>query len=223
MARINVLLIDDVPELGLAGEVYTVAGGYARNYLMPRGMAIIATKGAMKQAEEIRQAGVRRRAQMRAGAEAQAQVIEGKRLLFQANAGDNDRLYGSVTASDIAEQLEEMVGFEIDRRKIILGSALRDLGIYDLVIRVMPEVDANFHVAVVREGEGWADAEARIQARIEAEEAEAKIQADSAAAIAAEEAAAAAEAAGDVEGAAEAEVEAEEIAAEIEEEVADEE
>ncbi len=223
MARINVLLIDDVPELGLAGEVYTVAGGYARNYLMPRGMAIIATKGAMKQAEEIRQAGVRRRAQMRAGAEAQAQVIEGKRLLFQANAGDNDRLYGSVTASDIAEQLEELVGFEIDRRKIILGSALRDLGIYDLVIRIMPEVDATFHAAVVREGEGWADAEARIQARIEAEEAEAKIQADSAAAIAAEEAAAAAEAAGDEADAVVAEVEAEAIAAEIAEEVADEE
>ena len=88
MARVKVLLIDDVPNLGLAGEVYTVAGGYARNYLMPRGMAIIASKGAMKQAEEIRQAGIRRRAQMRAGAEAQAQVISGKRLIFEANAGD---------------------------------------------------------------------------------------------------------------------------------------
>jgi large subunit ribosomal protein L9 len=202
MARVKVLLIDDVPELGLAGEVYTVAGGFARNYLMPRGMAIIATKGAMKQAEEIRQAGIRRRAQMRAGAEAQAQVIEGKKLLFEANAGENDRLYGSVTASDIAERLEEVVGFEIDRRKIQLGAALRDLGIHDLMIRIMPEVEANFQVAVVREGETWADAEARLKAKAEAAEAEAKAKAEAAAAVA-EEAVAAeaavAEAAADAE------------------------
>ncbi|MCB0047100.1 MAG: 50S ribosomal protein L9 [Caldilineaceae bacterium] len=177
MARVKVLLIDDVPNLGLAGEVYTVAGGYARNYLMPRGMAIIASKGAMKQAEEIRQAGIRRRAQMRAGAEAQAQVISGKRLIFEANAGDNDRLYGSITSSDIAERLEQMVGFEVDRRKILLGAALRDLGIHDVTIRIMPEVDADFRVAVVREGESWSDAEALMQAKAEAAaaaEAEAK-------------------------------------------------
>jgi large subunit ribosomal protein L9 len=192
MARVKVLLIDDVPELGLAGEVYTVAGGFARNYLMPRGMAIIATKGAMKQAEEIRQAGIRRRAKMRAGAEAQAQVIAGKKLLFEANAGDNDRLYGSVTASDIAEKLEEVVGFEIDRRKIQLGAALRDLGIHDLMIRIMPEVESNFQVAVVREGETWADAEARVKAKAEAAEAEAKAKAEADATVAAEEAAAAA-------------------------------
>ena len=192
MARVKVLLIDDVPELGLAGEVYTVSGGFARNYLMPRGMAIIATKGAMKQAEEIRQAGIRRRAKMRAGAEAQAQVIAGKKLLFEANAGDNDRLYGSVTASDIAEKLEEVVGFEIDRRKIQLGAALRDLGIHDLMIRIMPEVESNFQVAVVREGETWADAEARVKAKAEAAEAEAKAKAEADATVAAEEAAAAA-------------------------------
>lgn len=170
MARVNVLLTQDVPELGLAGEIYAVAGGYARNYLMPRGYAILATKGAQKQADDIKQAGIRRRAQMRASAEAQAQVISGRRLLFMANAGENDRLYGSVTATDIAEQLEEQVGFEIDRRKLLLGQSLRDLGIYDLVVRLMPEVDATFQVAVVREEETWADAEARVQAKVEAEE-----------------------------------------------------
>jgi large subunit ribosomal protein L9 len=170
MARIKVLLMEDVPELGLAGDIFTVAGGYARNYLMPRGMAILATKGAIKQAEDIRQAGIRRRAKMRESAEAQAQIIENVKLLFEANAGENGRLYGSVTASDIAEKLGEAVGFEIDRRKIALGSSLRDLGVYDLELRLMPEVSAMFKVAVVREGETWDDANAREAAKNEAEE-----------------------------------------------------
>ena len=164
MARVKVLLLQDVPQLGLAGDIYAVAGGYARNYLIPRQYAILASKGALKQADEIRQAGIRRRAQMRADAEAQASVINGKRLLFQANAGEGGRLYGSVTAADIAEQLEEQVGFEIDRRRLMLGQSLRDLGIYDVELRLMPEVSGEFQVAVVREEETWADAEARVAA-----------------------------------------------------------
>jgi large subunit ribosomal protein L9 len=182
MARIKVLLMEDVPELGLAGDIFTVAGGYARNYLMPRGMAILATKGAIKQAEDIRQAGIRRRAKMRESAEAQAQIIENVKLLFEANAGENGRLYGSVTASDIAEKLGEAVGFEIDRRKIALGSSLRDLGVYDLELRLMPEVSAMFKVAVVREGETWDDANAREAAKNEAEEQTRAAEAEAAAA-----------------------------------------
>ena len=88
MARMNVLLIEDVPTLGDAGDIMAVAGGYGRNYLIPRGYAILATKGAMKQAEEVRQAGLRKRATERANAEAQAEVISGQRLLFHARAGE---------------------------------------------------------------------------------------------------------------------------------------
>lgn len=161
MARMKVLLLKDVPELGNAGEIYAVAGGYARNYLMPRGLAVLATKGAMKQAEEIKEAALRARARERANAEAQAQMIEGKRLLFSANAGENDRLYGSVTAAEIAEKLSEQVGFEVDRRRIELEHPIRDLGIYDLSLRLMTDVYGKFQVAVVREGEGWSEAEAR--------------------------------------------------------------
>ena len=161
MSRMKVLLLKDVPELGDAGEIYAVAGGYARNYLMPRGMAVLATKGAMKQADEIKQAGLRARARERANAEAQAQVIGGKRLLFAANAGENDRLYGSVTTSEIAEKLGEAVGFEIDRRRIELEHPIRDLGIHELSIRMMADVYAKFQVVVVRDGEGWSEAEAR--------------------------------------------------------------
>ncbi len=165
MARMKVLLTEDIPSLGLAGEVHSVARGYARNYLIPRREAIVATKGALKQAEEIRQAAVRRRAQELSNAEAQAQVLNGQQLLFEVRAGENDRLYGSITTSDMAEQLTEAVEFEVDRRRIMLGASIRDLGLYDLTIRLMPEVEASFAVAVVREGETWADAEQREEDR----------------------------------------------------------
>lgn len=161
MSRIKVLLIQDVQNLGNAGEVYRVAGGYARNFLMPRGMAVLATAGAMKQADEVKQSGIRRRAQEKANAEAQATVIRGKKLLFHANAGDNDRLYGSVTAADIAERLAAEVGFEVDRRKIVMDGALRELGKYALELRLMSDVLAPFVVGVGREGEGWAEVDAR--------------------------------------------------------------
>ncbi len=168
MARMKVLLTRDVADLGHAGEVYSVAAGYARNFLMPRGYAVLATKGALKQADELKQAGIRRRAQERANAEAQAQVIRGQKLLFSANAGSNDRLYGSVTSADIAEKLSQAVGFEVDRRRIQLDQAIRELGVFDVEIRFMPEVASIFHVAVVREGEDWAAAEARRAAKAEA-------------------------------------------------------
>ncbi len=168
MARTKVLLIEDVMDLGEAGDVRVVAGGFARNYLMPRGMAILATKGALKQAEEIRQAGMRRRARERAHAESQAILVRGQKLLFGARAGDTDRLYGSVTSAEIAEKLSEAVGFEVDRRRIQLEHPLRDLGIYALDLRFMTDVSAQFQVAVVREGESWAAADAREAAKAKA-------------------------------------------------------
>ena len=181
MARMKVLLLQDVPELGNAGNIFSVAGGYARNYLMPRKLAVIASKGALKQAEEIKEAALRRRARERANAEAQAQLIKGQKLLFAANAGENERLYGSVTSADVAERLSSAVGFEVDRRKIQLEHALRDLGIYDLTVRLMPEVAATFKVAVVREGENWAAAEGRIAAKQAAAQAAAAAEAEAAA------------------------------------------
>jgi len=171
MARMKVLLIEDVPNLGLAGDIQTVAAGFARNYLMPRKEVVPASKGAIKQAEDIRQAAMRKRAKERAGAEAQAVMINQRKLLFEVRAGDNGRLYGSITSGDVAEQLEGLLDFEIDRRRIQLDTGIRDLGIYDVPIRLMPEVTATFKVAVVREGEGWADAEQRQAAAAAAEQA----------------------------------------------------
>jgi len=173
----KVLLTEDIPSLGLAGEVHTVARGYARNYLLPRREAILATKGALKQAEDIRQAAIRKRAQERSNADAQAEVLSSQQLLFNVRAGDNDRLYGSITTSDIAELMEETVEFEVDRRRILLSQPIRELGLYDVTIRLMAEVEATFAVAVVREGEGWADAEQREQDREAAAQAEAEAEA----------------------------------------------
>ena len=181
MTKLKVLLTQDVPDLGLAGDVRAVTGGYARNYLIPRGMVVPASKGALKQAEEIRQAGVRRRARERASSEAQAQVLRSQRLLFRVNAGDNERLYGSVTAADMAERLESAVGFEVDRRRIQLHHPIRQLGTYAIEIRLMADVSAEFRVGVVRENEGWAEADAR------AAKAAAQAAADAAAEAAAEE------------------------------------
>ncbi len=158
MSRVKILLMQDVSTLGHAGETFAVAGGYARNYLMPRGLAVLATKGALKQADAIKQTGLRRRAKERSNADAQAQMIKGKRVLLFANAGENDRLYGSVTVSDIAEKLSKDVGFEIDRRRIQLDQPIRELGLYPVSIRLMAEVATEFTVGVVREGEAWEQA-----------------------------------------------------------------
>jgi large subunit ribosomal protein L9 len=169
MARMKILLTQDVANLGHAGEIHGVAGGYARNFLMPRGLAVLATKGALKQAEEIRQAATRRRAQERANAEAQAEIIRAQRLLFNARAGENDRLYGSVTSADVAERLAAAVGFDIDRRRITLEHGIRELGIHELEMRLMSDVVAKFTVGVAREGESWADLEAQHQASVPTE------------------------------------------------------
>ncbi len=161
MARTKVLLTEDVLDLGEAGDVRVVAGGYARNFLFPRGLAILATKGALKQADDIRRAGMLKRAQQRAHAESQAEVINGMQILFEMKAGETDRLYGSVTNSDVADRLEQKAGFEIQRRRLQMEHPIRELGIFELTLRLMADVDATFLVAAVREGETWADAEER--------------------------------------------------------------
>lgn len=165
MARMKVLLTQDVPNLGEAGGVFRVASGYARNFLMPRGMAVTATASALKQAEDLRLAGLRRRAREKSNAEAQSQMIQSKRLLFKANAGENDRLYGSVTTAEIATKLSSELGFEVDRRKIQLEHPIRELGIFPVEMRLMQDVVSTFIVGVVREGEDWPAAEARAAAK----------------------------------------------------------
>jgi large subunit ribosomal protein L9 len=147
----KVLLLEDVDNLGLAGQVVTVADGYGRNYLIPRGLAKVATKGTLKQADQVRKAGERKRARQLADAQGLARRIEGLTLTFQARAGEKGKLYGSITTADMAQRLEGELGQEFDRRKIISDS-LRQIGEHSVQIRLMTDVSASLKVVIEPEG-----------------------------------------------------------------------
>ena len=146
--KMKVLLVQDVDKLGSAGEVKEVSGGYGRNFLMPKGFAVLATRGQVKQAEE-RQATQRKRDQAaRRDAEALAARINGQTLRFTARVGELDRLYGSITSSDIAEKILSQTGVEIDRRKIDLDESLKRIGIYPIKMRLLAGLEPLVNVVV---------------------------------------------------------------------------
>lgn len=147
----QVLLLQDVERLGEAGDIKRVADGYARNYLFPRGLAVLATPGAIKEAELHRAAAARREVKALTEAQALAQVLDGMTVTFQARAGEQDRLYGSITNVAIAEALSEKAGQEVDRRKIELEEPLKELGTHAVTIRLAPEAEAKVSVVVERE------------------------------------------------------------------------
>ena len=123
----KVLLIQDVDGLGLAGEVSEVADGYGRNYLIPKGLAVLATQGALKDADLHWRRADERRQRVADEMAALAEAVRQTTLVFQAKAGEKGRLYGSVTAADIAEKLAETIGQDIDRRKIVLEAPVKQL------------------------------------------------------------------------------------------------
>ena len=147
----KVLLTQNVEQLGSAGDVKEVSGGYGRNYLIPKGFAVIATRGQIKQAEERLAAQHKREQATRKDAEALAARIGGQTLRFTARVGELDRLYGSITSADIAEKLAAQTGVEIDRRKIDLDEPLKRIGIYPIKVRLMAGLEPLVNVVV--EGE----------------------------------------------------------------------
>lgn len=148
----KVLLKEDVEKLGLAGEVFNVADGYGRNYLIPKGLAVQATPSVMKQAEVWRKRAEARRAQIRAEHEALAGKIKETTLTFSALAGESGKLYGSVTTAQIAEALNAALGIEIDRRKVD-AEPLRQLGTHKVMVRLSPEFHPQVTVVIEPEGE----------------------------------------------------------------------
>lgn len=147
----QVLLLKDVDQLGHAGEVKRVSDGYARNFLLPRRLAIAATEAAIRQAEQQRQASSRRKAKVLSEAQLFAQELDGRTLTFQARAGESDRLYGSITNTNIAEALSAQVGREVDKRKIELDEPLKELGTHAVTVHLAPEAIAKITVIVTRE------------------------------------------------------------------------
>jgi large subunit ribosomal protein L9 len=147
----RVILTANVPKLGQVGDVCNVKPGYGRNYLLPQGFAIVATPGALNSVADLKRTESKRQEKVRGQMSDLAGRIERERLSFTAKVGETGRLYGSITASDIAEQLSGRLGEDVDRRKIILDESIRTLGEHVVPIHLMPGVDA--HVTVVVEAE----------------------------------------------------------------------
>ena len=148
----EVILREHVDNLGKRGEVVKVADGYARNYLLPRKLALPATAGNRQQIERERAKFDARESEDRKVAEALAARMEDLEIQIARRVGETDVLYGSVTTSDIAEVLSAK-GFEIDRRKLQLQEPIKKLGQFEVPIRLSREVTARVKVAVVAEGE----------------------------------------------------------------------
>ena len=152
MAHTKVLLREDVDDLGARGEIVRVRAGYARNYLLPRNLAVEATAGNVKGIEAERAALLKKEAKERATAEGQAQQIDAIQLEFKRKAGEQGALYGSVTSMDVAEALKER-GYEIDRHRIHLREPLKRVGEYTVPVRLHREVTIDLKVRVAPEGE----------------------------------------------------------------------
>lgn len=148
-SHVQVVLRDDVEKLGKSGEIVKVKPGYARNYLIPRGLAAPATRGNLAQVEHEKQVALARAAKLRGDAEALARRLEGVSVEIRMHAGEGDRLFGSVGTKDIAEALRAR-GVEVDRKKIHLPDPIKTLGEHSVTIKLGYEVSATVKVVVVK-------------------------------------------------------------------------
>jgi len=151
MATTTILLREDIDTLGGRGEIVKVKAGYARNYLLPQGLATLATKGNVKQIDKEREALLKKASVERATAEAQKDQMGSIELAFERKAGEGGTLFGSVTSMDIAEALQAK-GYEIDRRKITLRDAIKETGEYTVKVKLHREVTLEVPVTVTAEG-----------------------------------------------------------------------
>jgi large subunit ribosomal protein L9 len=148
----EVILREDVDKLGTRGQLVKVTSGYARNYLLPKRLAVPATESNKKIVEQERQGHLRKEAKLVSDAGDLAKMMADVSVTISQKAGENDQLFGSVTAKDIVEALEQQ-GYTIDRRKIALDEPIRTLGEYKVTLRLHREVPAEITVRVVREEE----------------------------------------------------------------------
>jgi large subunit ribosomal protein L9 len=156
LKNMKVMLIKDVYKLGRAGDVKKVADGYGRNFLIPQGLAVLATPGALKQVERIRaQAEIRREAQNEE-LKGLADSISGVVLTFAAKAGETDKLYGSITTQNVADALQEKIRYEVKRHQIDM-QPIRMLGEYTAPVRLTMDLVPEIKIIVYREGESPED------------------------------------------------------------------
>ncbi len=148
----RVLLLKDVYKLGRAGDVKKVADGYGRNFLLPQGLAVLATPGALKQVDHIRAQANEQRAILNKEMDAIAKKIDGMTLTFSAKASETGKLYGSVTTQMIADKLKAKTGIELTRRQLDV-QPLRTLGSFKVAARLTVDLIPHIAVVVYREGE----------------------------------------------------------------------
>jgi large subunit ribosomal protein L9 len=151
MATTTILLREDIDNLGGRGEVVKVKSGYARNFLIPRGIATLATKGNVKLIEREREGLLKKAATEKSTAEAQAEQMRNITLNFERRAGEGGTLFGSVTTMDIAEALQAK-GYEIDRRKISLKDTIKETGNFTANVKLHREVTLALPITVTAEG-----------------------------------------------------------------------
>ncbi len=145
----KIILMSDVKSLGTTGTVLEVADGYARNFLLPRGLAAEASKGSLALLEQQRKATARRDAEAIASAEALGKQLEGLQLSVPAKAGGNGRLFGAVTNANVADAIHTALGVEIDRHKIEVPENIKSLGSYPVEIRLGKNIVAKTTVKVI--------------------------------------------------------------------------
>jgi large subunit ribosomal protein L9 len=144
----QVILREDVPNLGQTGDLITVKDGYGRNYLIPRGLAVLATPRNMRRLEHEKRVISQRDLKRRKNAESIKQKIESLSLTITKHTGEEDKLFGSVTTREIAEAIQEE-GFDIDRRTIQLEQPIKTLGVYTVTVKLAREISANLKLWVV--------------------------------------------------------------------------
>ena len=137
----KVILTKDVEDLGNKGQVVNVADGYARNYLVPRSLAVKATDGALRQAESMRVAREEALIAARQEAEGYAQSLTGTRVVVAARAGDEGKLFGSIGDGDIAAAITKFTGITVDRRIVEIEAPIREIGLHEVMLRPHPEVE----------------------------------------------------------------------------------
>ena len=145
----KLILRNDLDGLGKRGDIVDVADGYGRNYLLPRGLAILATRGAQKQIESLRRARATREVRSQEEATAVAGQLSGLTVRVPARAGEGGRLFGRVTTADVAAAVTAAGGPELDRRRIELPSSIKTTGEHTVTVRVHPEVSTQLAIEVV--------------------------------------------------------------------------
>jgi large subunit ribosomal protein L9 len=149
-SHVQVILTQDIDNLGKAGQLVKVKPGYARNFLIPRSLAMTASRASIQRLEHERKAALARSAKLKQTAAEQADKLKDVTVEVAKPAGEGDRLYGSVTTRDVATALAKQ-GYEIDRRDLQLPEAVKQLGEYEVTVKLAPEVTATFKLVVVRQ------------------------------------------------------------------------